>query len=172
MIYLVVGNIVALIGSLLMVYTGIIKEKKKIILVQTIQIAFLVASNLILGGITGAIINAISCIRNIICYKDKLKTKEKIILVLLSTSLSLYFNNLGIIGLLPLISTVSYTLLMDLKDVVKFKILIIFTLIMWIIYDIYIKSYSSATFDFLNIITNMIAIYELKIVKYKNKEDI
>ena len=168
--YLIVGNIVALIGSLLMVYTGIIKEKKKIIFVQTIQIAFLIASNLILGGITGAIINAVSCVRNIICYKDKLGTKEKIILVIISTTLSLYFNNLGIIGLLPLISTVSYTLLMDMKDVIKFKILLIFTLVLWLIYDLYIKSYSSALFDFMNIITNLFSIYQLTKIKEVKEE--
>ena len=168
--YLIVGNIVALIGSLLMVYTGIIKEKKKIIFVQTIQIAFLIASNLILGGITGAIINAVSCVRNIICYKDKLGTKEKIILVVISTTLSLYFNNLGIIGLLPLISTVSYTLLMDMKDVIKFKILLIFTLVLWLIYDLYIKSYSSALFDFMNIITNLFSIYQLTKIKEVKEE--
>ena len=165
MLLTIIGNIVAFIGCILMVYTGLIKEKKKIIFVQTIQITFLIASNLILGGITGAIINAVSCIRNIICYRDKLGTKEKIILVLISTSLSFYFNNLGIIGLLPLVSTISYTLLMDMKDVIKFKKLIIFTLVMWLIYDIYIISYSSAAFDLLNIITNVIAIYEMKKVK-------
>lgn len=165
MLQTIIGNIVAFIGCILMVYTGLIKEKKKIIFVQTIQITFLIASNLILGGITGAIINAVSCIRNIICYRDKLGTKEKIILVLISTSLSFYFNNLGIIGLLPLVSTISYTLLMDMKDVIKFKKLIIFTLVMWLIYDIYIISYSSAAFDLLNIITNVIAIYEMKKVK-------
>lgn len=157
----VIGNIVALFGSLLMVYTGKIEEKKKIIYVQTIQITLLIISNLILGGITGAIINAISCIRNILCYKDKLKTKEKIILVLLSASLSIYFNNLGIIGLLPLIANVIYTILMDMKNVVKFKILIIFTLILWFIYDLHIKSYSSSVFDFMTIMTNIVAIYKL-----------
>lgn len=162
MIQIVIGNIVAFIGCMLMVYTGLIKEKKKIIFVQTIQIGFLIASNLILGGITGAIINSISCVRNIICYKDRLGKKEKIILVAISTALSLYFNNLGIIGLLPLVSTISYTLLMDMKDVIKFKILIIFTLILWFIYDIFIMSYSSAAFDFLNILTNVIAIYQIK----------
>ena len=54
---------------------------------------------------------------------------------------------------------------MDIKNVIKFKILIIFTLIMWLIYDIFIKSYSSALFDFLNIITNIIAIYKIKNIK-------
>lgn len=36
-----------------------------------------VISNIILGGITGAIINALSMLRNILCYKNKLGLKEK-----------------------------------------------------------------------------------------------
>ena len=161
MINIIVGNIIALIGSLFMVYSGIIKNKKKTIYVQTVQIVMSIISNIVLGGITGAIINTISCIRNILCYKDKLKIKEKAILIALSTTLSLCFNNLGLIGILPLISTITYTILMDIKDVTKYKLLVIFTMILWCIYDINIKSYSSAIFDFLNIITNSIAIYQL-----------
>ena len=75
---IVIANIVALIASLLMVYTGIIKRKNIIVLVQTIQIGLSVLSNILLGGITGAIINAISCVRNILCYKDKLGKIAKI----------------------------------------------------------------------------------------------
>ena len=69
---IIIANIIAFIASLLMVYTGIMKKKSAILFVQTIQMALFVLSNLILGGITGAIINAINCIRNILCYKDKL----------------------------------------------------------------------------------------------------
>jgi len=159
---LVIGNIVALVASLLMVYTGIIKNKKKILYFQTIQIGLFVVSNLILGGITGAIINAISCVRNILCYKDKLGLIGKIVISILAITLSLTFNNMGVIGILPLIATISYLWLMNIENVIKFKVLIIFTLILWFIYDLFIKSYSSAIFDFLNIITNLIAIYQLK----------
>ena len=116
-----------------------------------------VLSNIVLGGITGAIINALSCIRNILCYKNKLDLKAKIILILLSTILSLIFNNLGLIGLLPVISTVVYILLMNTKDVVKFKWLSIFTMLMWLVYDLFIKSYTSAIFDFMNIMANIIS---------------
>ena len=165
MMNIIIGNIIALIASLLMVYTGTIKEKKKIIYIQTVQIGLFILSNSVLGGITGAIINIVSLVRNILCYKDKLKIKEKVVLVTISTVLSLSFNNLGIIGLLPLIATLSYTLLMDMKDIMKFKILIIFTLVMWGIYDLSIRSYSSAIFDFLNIVTNSIAIYQLQRIK-------
>ena len=127
---LILGNIVALLGSLLMVYTGLIKKKQKIILFQTVQIGLFVLSNIILGGITGAIINALNMIRNILCYKNKLGLKEKIIITILSIVLSLSFNNLGIIGLLPVISTVTYIWLIDIKNVSRFKILIIFTMIL------------------------------------------
>lgn len=167
MIQIIIGNIIALVASLLMVYSGVIKQKKKILYIQTIQIGMSVVSNIVLGGIVGAIINALSCIRNILCYKDKLGFKEKIIITILAVGLSLAFNNLGIIGILPLISTIVYLWLMNLKDVIKFKILIIFTMILWLIYDIYIKSYSSAVFDFLNIVANIISIYQLKLNELK-----
>lgn len=162
MIYIVIANIIALIASVLMVYSGIVKEKKKIIYVQTIQTLLLVLSNLILGGFTGAIINALSVVRNVLCYKNKLGKKEIIILITLSVALSLIFNNLGFIGLLPIISTVIYILLMNTTNVVKFKVLIIVTMVPWLIYDIAIKSYTSAVFDFINIVANIIAVFQLK----------
>ena len=122
-----------------------------------------------LGAITGAIINALSCIRNILCYKNKVDLKAKIILILLSTILSLIFNNLGLIGLLPVISTVVYILLMNTKDVVKFKWLSIFTMLMWLVYDLFIKSYTSAIFDFMNIMANIISIIQISL--RNNKKD-
>lgn len=160
---IVLGNIIALIASLLMVYSGILKQKKKILYIQTVQIGLSVVSNIILGGITGAIINALSVIRNILCYKDRLKLKEKTILIIMASILSIKFNNLGFLGMLPLISTVSYIIFMNTKNVIKFKILIIFTMTMWLIYDLNIKSYTSAAFDFMNIIANIISITQIAI---------
>ncbi len=158
---LIIGNIVALIASIIMVYSGYLKQKKKILYVQTIQIGLSVLSNIILGGITGAIINAVSCIRNILCYKEKLSNITKIILIIIAITLSLSFNNLGLIGLLPLISTIIYISLMNTKDIIKFKYLIILTTILWLAYDLYIKSYIFACFDFMNIVVNIISIIQL-----------
>ena len=165
MVSIIIGNIIALIASILMVYYGMLKQKKKILYFQTVQIGMSVISNIILGGITGAIINALSMIRNILCYKNKLGLKEKIIITILAIILTFKFNNLVYIGLLPLISTVSYIWLMNTKDVRKFKLLIIFTMLMWLIYDVVIKSYTSAIFDFMNIIANMLTLLQIKLVK-------
>ncbi len=159
---IIIANIIAFIASILMAYTGILKKKSTIILVQTIQIALFVLSNLMLGGITGAIVNAISCVRNILCYKDKLGKLSKTLIVISTVVLSLIFNNLGIIGLLPIMATVLYTLFMDVKDIIKFKYLSGFISLLWGIYDIFIKSYSSAFFDFLTIITTLVSIIKIK----------
>ncbi len=159
---IIIGNIIALIASILMVISGLQKKKKTILFIQIIQIALSVISNIILGGYTGAIINALSCIRDILCYKDKLGTKEKIIIIILAIGLTIIFNNLSLIGLLPLIATIVYISFMNTKDVVKFKFLVIFSMIMWLVYDLYIKSYTSGIFDFLSITANIIAIYQLQ----------
>ena len=168
---ILIANAIALIASLLMVYTGYIKKKEKILFFQTIQIGLSVISNLILGGITGAIINALGLIRNILCYKEKLNKIAQIILIILSIVLGVYFNNLALIGLLPIISNVVYIVFMNIKDVIKFKYLIIFTMTMWLVYDIYIMSYTSAVFDLGNIIANIISIIQIKKSTKKGEEN-
>lgn len=172
MIQIIIGNIIAFIASIIMVYTGYIKIKERIIYLQTIQIGLSVISNLVLGGFTGAIINALSCVRNILCYKDKLGKKEKAILIVLSIAVSLAFNNIGWIGLMPVVSTVVYILFMDIKDVRMFKYLTIFTMIMWMSYDLYIKGYVAGVFDGFCIITNVIALIQLKMKGVNKNENI
>lgn len=166
---ILIANAIALLASLLMVYTGYIKKKEKILFFQTIQIGLSVISNLILGGITGATINALGLIRNILCYKEKLNKIAQIILIILSILLGVYFNNLALIGLLPIISNVVYIVFMNIKDVIKFKYLIIFTMTMWLVYDIYIMSYTSAVFDLGTMIANIIAVIQIKRNKGEEK---
>ena len=166
---IIIGNVIALIASLLMVYSGIIKVKKKILYVQSVQIGLSIVSNLVLNGISGAIINAINFVRNILCYNNKLRIIEKIILSIISIVLVVYFNNLGIIGLLPLIGTVIYLWFMTVKDVVNFKILIIFTMMLWGIYDFVIKSYTACFFDILTIFTNIISIAKIRSSNIKTR---
>ena len=163
---ILIGNVIALIASLIMVGIGLVRNKKRIIYFQSIQIGLFVLSNFILGGYTGAIINVLNFIRNIICYKDKLGTKEKGIIGLLSIVLTVLFNNLGIIGYLPLLASLIYLFLMNTKGVVKFKFVMIITMIMWLIYDITIKSYTSASFDALTILTTYISIWQIRKKKW------
>lgn len=165
--YLLIGNMIALAASILQASSGLVKNKQKIIYMHSVQKIFGVISNLVLCGITGALMNLVGFIRNVLCYKHKLGIKEKIILIILSTALSLYANEINAISFLPMVATIIYTLLMDIKDIIKFKRLALVTTIMWFIYDIFINSYTGALFDLAYILTNLITIIRLKLAKNK-----
>lgn len=157
-----VGNIVAFIAAILMVYTGLIIKKNKILIFQIVQMILLMASNIVLGSITGAISNAIGCIRNYLCYKEKLNFINKVLIIIVTTIISLSINTLGVIGWLPILSTILYTWLIDTKNIIHFKLSIIITMLMWFIHDFYIKSYVMAIMDILTVVTTFISLYKLK----------
>lgn len=159
---IIIGNIIAFIASLLMVLASYVKEKKNIIKIQTFQMLLFTLSNLVLGGITGGIINAANVVRNIFCYKDILTTKKIVIINLVIILLSLVFNNLSIIGWLPVIASVIYTCFMNTKNIINLKLLIMMTTISWAIYDITIQSYTSLIFDIFSLFACIISIVQIK----------
>ena len=167
---LILGNIIAFIAASLSIIIGIIKSKKKILFTQTIQYITYVIADFILGGITGAITNLISIVRNILCYKGKLNKIMIILIILVSIILTLMFNNLGFIGLLPLFNNIIYTIFINVKDELKFKILILIQMILWLIYDITIKAYTSAIFEIITIISCIITAYQIYINRKKEKQ--
>ena len=162
---IIIGNIIAIIASVMMVISGIVKQKKKILFYQTIEVGLAAISYLFLSSMSGLIINIINLIRNILGYKEKLNLISKIILSVLSIILVLYFNSDGIIGLLPLIAIIIYLWCITIKDVVKLKLIIIALMILWTIYDFYVKNYVAFIFDILTTLANIISIISIK----KNK---
>lgn len=167
----IVGNIVALIAASLSIILGIIKNREKIIYIQTIQFLIFIISNLILGGFTGAIANIIGVTRNILSYKEKLTKAIILLIIIISIILTLMFNNLGFIGLFPLVNTIIYTLFINEKNPFKFKILLLISFILWFIYDINIKSYASAIFDLVSFITAIFSAYQIYINKKKETQN-
>lgn len=159
---LIIGNAIALVASFLMIYAGGLKDKKKILLVQVIEISMFVASNMVLGGYSGAIMNVFSLIGNMLCYFDRLGTKERTIITVLAIPTTVYFNNHGLIGLFPLICILTYLWLMNLKNIIHFKMLIIGVMVLWVIYDFTIQSYTSVIFDVVTIISNVISVVQIK----------
>lgn len=159
---IIIGNIFALVGSLLMVYIGLIKKKKKILLYQLVELTLFAIANFTLGGYPGLIINLLNIVNVSLCYKKKLNYVWKIIISVVAITLIVIFNNLGLIGYLPLLAFLLYLWFITEKDIIKFKVLNIIILVMWLVYDFMIKAYVGCAFDLFTIITNIIAIVFIK----------
>lgn len=156
--HVVIANIIALIGSVFMVVASYVSDDKKCVKLQSVQIFMFIISNAILKGITGVIINTLSLVRNILSYKEKINVYIKYFILVLIIVLSVIFNNLGIFGFLPLIGTTVFTIFIDSKDNFKFRLSLTFSILMWLIYDTYIMSYSSAVFDFFSLVGGIVTL--------------
>lgn len=153
-----------------MVYSGILKKKSKILLCHCCEYILYVITNIILGGIPGAIINFISIISALLEYKKKLNIVAKIILCLVASILIIKFNNLGIIGYFPLISLIIYICVIDIKDVFTLKIFLLFLMVFWLLYDFHLKNYVSVVADLFTITTLIISMVQIKKSKKKRKK--
>ena len=156
---IIVANIIDFLAAVIQVASGSIKKKAKILLVQILQLLLQGVSMLLLGGITGAISNVLSCLRNYLCYKGKLSSLWKAALIAASIVMTVLFNTQGLLGYLPAAVCTVYILLMDVKDPIKFKLLVTLTFIPWLFYHFILRSYVGAFFDAASIATNAITLF-------------
>ncbi len=161
MITVVIANIIEFIASGLQVGTGAIKKKSGILILQTIQLLLQAVSLLLLGAVTGAVSNVISCFINYLCYREKLNWIWKVIIIILSVAMTVVLNDQGALGIIPATICTVYIIFMDVKDPVRFKLLVTLSFIPWIFYHFMIRSYVGAVFDAATVITNGITLVRM-----------
>ena len=158
----VIANIVSLLGCTLMVLIGFIKNKDKILKAQILQFGLMGLSNFILGGYGGAVANFLSIFRNIYIAKRPCTKTAKIVFILLQVALSVTTVSLNPITWFPIINTVLFTWYIDTKNIVWFKSIIIFTLVLWGIYDICHLNFVSAAFDVFTIVSTAYSVLQIR----------
>lgn len=162
MMYIIIANIIDFLASIVQIYTGTVKDKAKILLLQILQLGMQTVSMVLLGAIPGAISNVLSCVRNYLCYKEIFTWPIKIILIVLSWLLTILFNNQGLLGYLPFVVCTVYVLLMDIKDEIRFKLLVTLTFVPWVFYFLIIQSYTGSFFAAVTVVTNFWTLFKMK----------
>ena len=166
---IVIGNIFAFVGAVVMVSIGLIKTKKNILLAQCVQCLIMGIGNLILGGVTGFLSNMVSIVRNLLSIRTKMTVPLKLLFIAIQLAMAGFFNNLGIIGWLPVVAACLFTWYLDSDSEILLKVIIILSEIMWSIFDFTIHNYVALVMDLLTVVTNTIGIVMLKQGKIKTK---
>ena len=165
---LLLGNIAAFIGCIIMVAIGFVKKKEHILTAQCVQFTFMGLGNLALGATAGVISNAVSIVRNLVFARVKNTTFLKVAFIAVQAVLTLVTGGTALIEWLPVTAVVVYTWCLDLKSDVAFKGMIIGCQILWTVYDLYYRNYVAFTFDILTVISTVIGIFRIQ--KAKNAE--
>lgn len=153
--YLIIGNIFSFLASLCTAVSVVKKNKTDFMYWQVGNTVFAILTNFVLLSYSGVTTNSVSLIRNVLAYKKKLSFLITLIILAISITLGLIFNNRGFIGILPVFSSAGYTLCIFLtKNEQQLRYALIADLSVWATYYLYIQAYPSVvTYMILNVWT-------------------
>lgn len=163
---IILGEFFSLLAALCLAYSTFSNIKNKMILWQAINAIFYGLSNLLLGGYTAVVTNILTLCRNVLQVNGKLNKTSTVIICILMIGIGVCFNNNGLLGLLPIIASVSYTIcIYVLKSAQKMRVALVINLIQWLFFDFFIKAYPMFVMDLIIIIITLINIFRYKEVK-------
>ena len=158
----ILANIISLAGAVIMVMIGFIRERDRILKAQCVQWIIMGIANAMLGGVTGLISNLVSVVRNLWSLKRELTRPVILVFIALQIALSAPFNTLGLLGWLPTIAAVSFTLFLNARDPRVLKWAIIFGQVLWAVFDFSLMNYTAFAFDIFTIISSLVGIWQLR----------
>lgn len=140
---LIVGNLCSLFATVADVVSTSRKKVKDFLLYQCVGQFFYLFGTIVLKGYSAAVQNAVCILRNLAAVKN---IKSKILewsLVTVALVLGLVFNNMGWLGLLPVVANFQYSLaVFRFKDrEVPLKISFLINVVMYMVFNFAIRNY-------------------------------
>lgn len=148
-VYYQLGIILSSIANGMFLYSILSKRKEKMFKVQFLEMALNIIKNCLLGGFTGAFIQSFGLLRNYLAYKGVKSLSIRWSLVIVSFLVASLFNREGLLGFIPIVASVGYTIVsLFTDDLLKIKIALGLNLSLWGIYAWFIRDWVSFSMTF------------------------
>lgn len=123
--------------------SGTRKKYKEIMAVQIVSQFFYAASSIALKGYSSTVQNVVAVFRNLAAMKNIKSKALEWVLILAGVVLGIIFNNRGLLGWLPVIANLEYSIsVFKLKDNEKYlKIAFIINMVMYAVFSAAIMNY-------------------------------
>lgn len=161
----ILGNVLALLGGALMMLTGFIKTKNKILSAQMVQFSLQGAGYLALGSMSGLLCNIVGIIRIVVFQRCKVTVWLKLGFIALQAVLTAVLDTnsmISVVAWLPMVATVIYVWHLDTPNVVRFKAANMACNVTWLVHDLYYLNFAAAAFDVLTFVTTAVGIAMLR----------
>ena len=164
---LIIGNLCSLFATIADVFSTSRKKVRDFLLFQCVGQTFYLLCGIFLKGYSAAVQNVVCLLRNLAAA---LNVKSKILEwspVGLALTLGLVFNNLGWLGLLPVIANFQYSLaVFQFKDrELPLKISYTINVVMYMVFNFMIRNYVGAAANAFLIVSTI-----LFLVKHQKEE--
>ena len=170
---IIIGNIISLFGSGGILVSTAVKNKKNILKVQTAASAFLLISDLVLRGYSGAVQDFICILRNFTVILGKKSKVLNFFFILSGVALGVIFNNRGWLGLLPILANLQFSciVLYPKADDIMLKASIFASNVCWAIYSLCIFNYVNMVVNILICISAAVFVIRELVKRHRGKAE-
>lgn len=189
-LYLIIANILSLIGNMLFTLSSVFKTKKKILIFQNSNYILAIISEAMTEAYSGLVQESMSLVRNIILLF--LKTNNKIIklittlicvviAVAVGILINIFVSNNVWYGYLPVFGTIVYSTavilafmlnITEIKSELIIKLGLIINAVLWCIYGYFVLLYPIMIFNIITIILCIISLIRIYLVLKKHKTNV
>lgn len=157
------AQLIGLIGLIILLLSFQRNNRKDLLKYQIMSSSFFSVQYLILGAMSGFVMNITMCMRNLIFSKYENVPKKYItIVVIIMTLLSLLSYD-GPISLLPCIGSIMYTISLAKSNLKITRIMNVITCALYIIYDIKVLAIAGLISASIELLSTVFAIYRYDI---------
>lgn len=158
---MLIGNILGLAGSTLMCAAGVVKDKRRWLLVMLVQYVLLGSANFCLGAYAAVTTCFFGVAMTILTMKQSFGTVIKLLFSAAEIAAIVLANRAGPIGLLPMVPVLLVMWMMDVKNTVLLKISVAVGMLVWTVHDFHFGNYTTCCFDVVTFATNMVGIWRI-----------
>ena len=107
---IILGNILSLLAMCSDSFSSSRKTTKGVLMAQNLSQVFYGLSSLVLGGYSAVVQNGVSILRNFVAMQSKSIKAIEWGLIAIGVGLGIFFNNLGLVGWLPILANLEYSI--------------------------------------------------------------
>ena len=149
----IIGNAASGCAMITDSVSGAVKTQKKILLVQTASQVFYVISSLALKGYSATVQNAVAIVRNIVAIRGRQSQRTEFILIAVPVLLGIFLNNRGVVGLLPVMASLEYSIAVFRYETQPVKLKLAF-----VVYNAMFTVFNLALLNFVGSIAGIVII--------------
>lgn len=159
------SQILAVFATILFIISISCNTHKYFFGLSSVEIVLNITKNILLGGYSGAVVQMFGLIRSLLAMTNKFQGIVASIIIACQIAFGLYFNNHGLVGVLPILATVVFSItVMKTSNMIYIKYALVVNLLLWCTYNI-------ALHDYVGFITNLsYAIYTVAFIVYCTKQ--
>ena len=165
------AEIISVLGMITFLYSTLLKDRKKFILVQIIFLSIDALVWILKSGYSALIQNLVGIVRNIFIYRNKQTKVLDIVFIIPAVVLGLVvvdWQKFKIYELCPIIANLEFTIvLLKTKKVEYIKCGLMVSSLLWATYAFFNGVYVTFAFNILSFVSAIISLY---IIIKKNKE--